>query len=84
MKMLKSAYPYLRVGCLYKAIATFNRHALMALGTIAIGSAPTLALDRSNTVPRKMPTKQFTSGQQALRVGLDDLKTGDVQTQSPR
>jgi exopolysaccharide production negative regulator len=80
MKMLKSAYPYLRVGCLYKAIGTFNRHALMALGTIAIGSAPALAMDRSNTgVPRKMPTKQFTSGQQALRVGLDDLKTGDVQ-----
>jgi TPR repeat protein len=78
--MLKSAYPDLRVRCLYKAIATFRRNVLMALGTIAIGSAPALALDSSNTgVPRKMPTKQFTSGQQALRVGLEDLKTGDVQ-----
>jgi hypothetical protein len=64
--MVKSAYLDLRVHCLYKRIATFRRNILMALGTIAIGSAPALALDSSNTgVPRKMPTKQFTSGQHA-------------------
>jgi uncharacterized protein len=80
MTMVKSAYLDLRVHCLYKRIATFRRNILMALGTIAIGSAPALALDSSNTgVPRKMPTKQFTNGQQAPRVGLDDLKTGNVQ-----
>ena len=78
--MLRSAYPDLLVRCLYNAIAIFRRNALMILGAIAIGSAPALALDSSNTgVPRKMPTKQFTNGQQALRAGLDDLKTGNVQ-----
>ena len=64
---------------LYLTIAC-RRIALMVLGTIMMGLAPALALDSSNTnALRKIPTKNFSSGQQALRVGLDDLKAGNIE-----
>ena len=44
-----------------------------------MGLVPAFALDSSNTGrPRKIQTKQFTSGQQAFRIGLYDLKIGDM------
>jgi exopolysaccharide production negative regulator len=70
-----------RVPCwLYYLIATCRRSVLMAIGTIGLGLAPAFALDSANTPsPKKTQNKQFTSGQQALRVGLDDLKTGNME-----
>ena len=80
MTMLKSVYHNPQARCLYHAIATSGCNALMVLGTIMMGLAPALALDSSSTTaPRKIPTKHFASGQQALRVGLDDLKAGNVE-----
>ena len=52
----------------------------MVIGATMMGLAPALALDGSNTnAPKKTPLKNFTSGQQALRVGLDDLKAGKME-----
>lgn len=66
--------------CLYRSIATCGRNALVAIGTIGMGLAPAFALDSSSaSSSRKVQVKQFASGQQALRVGLDELKTGDVE-----
>src|SRR5690349_3258435 len=68
-----------RLPCwLYYLIATCRRSVLMTIGTIGLGLAPAFALDNANAPsPKKIQNKQFTSGQQALRVGLDDLKIGD-------
>jgi TPR repeat protein len=52
----------------------------MVLGTMIIGLAPALALDDSNTnAPKKFPPKNYPSGQEALREGLDDLRAGNVE-----
>ena len=52
----------------------------MVIGATMMGLAPALALDGSNTnAPKKTPLKNFASGQQALRVGLDDLKAGKME-----
>jgi TPR repeat protein len=52
----------------------------MVLGTVIIGLAPALALDDSNTnAPKKVPPKNYASGQEALRKGLDDLTAGNVE-----
>jgi len=51
----------------------------MILGTSAIGLAPALALDGSDAnASKKIPSMSFANGQQALRVGLDDLKAGET------
>jgi uncharacterized protein len=56
-----------------------RRIAFMALGTMALGLAPAFALDGSTTnAPEKIPLKQYSNAQQALRVGIDDLKAGDA------
>ncbi|HEY2529322.1 MAG TPA: tetratricopeptide repeat protein [Xanthobacteraceae bacterium] len=53
----------------------------MILGTIMIRLAPALALDSSDAnTPKKIPPMNFASGQQALRVGLDELKAGDTES----
>jgi uncharacterized protein len=66
--------------CPYRAVAWCRRIALIALGMMTIGLAPALALDGSNTnTPKRMPPKNFATAQQALRVGLDDLKAGDME-----
>ena len=50
--------------------------ALLALGFLTCG--PAFALDGANpNAPQKIPLKTFSSAQQALRAGLDDLKAGD-------
>ena len=68
--MLKSVYHNLQTRCLYRAIPTYGRNALVVLGTIMMGLAPAFAVDGSDTnAPRKIATKHFASGQQALRGG---------------
>ncbi len=53
--------------------------ALMALGIFAF--TPALAFDGSGSnAPEKIPLKNFSSAQQALRVGLDDLRAGDLES----
>jgi hypothetical protein len=48
------------------------------IGTLALGLAPAFGFDGStSTAPEKIPGK-FTDPQQALRVGVDDLKAGDA------
>ncbi len=57
------------------------RIALVVLGTMTMWLAPALALDGSNTnAPEKIRLKNFASGEQALRVGLDDLKAGNTES----
>ena len=78
--MLKSVYHNLQTRCLYRAIPTYGRNALVVLGTIMMGLTPAFAVDGSDTnAPRKIATKHFASGQQALEVGLDGLKAGDTE-----
>jgi len=51
--------------------------ALLAFGFLTCG--PAFALDGANpNAPEKIPLKTFSSAQQALRAGLDDLKAGDA------
>ncbi len=70
--------------CLYPAIATRRFNALIVLGATAMGLAPALALDSSSAnASRRIPAQQFASGQQALRMGLDDLKAGNVEASVP-
>jgi hypothetical protein len=80
MTMLKPDYHNRRACSLYAAIA-WSRIALTVLGTMTIGLSSALALDGSNTnAPKKIPPKNFVSGQLALRVGLDDLKAGNLES----
>ena len=81
MTMLTSSYHDPQARSLYYAIAWSRRIALMVLGTMMVGLAPALALDNSNTnAPKKVSPKSFASGQQALRVGLDELKAGEIES----
>lgn len=64
----------------YCAIA-WGLIAVILIETMIVGFSPALALDGSNTsAPKKVLPKHFVSGQQALRVGLDDLKAGDMES----
>jgi uncharacterized protein len=50
-------------------------------GIVTLAAAPAFALDGSGSeAPQKIPLKSFSSVQQALRVGLDDLKAGNTQS----
>jgi uncharacterized protein len=56
-----------------------RRIAFLVVATMALGLTPTFAFDGSTTnAPEKIPLKQFSNAQQALRVGIDDLKAGDA------
>jgi uncharacterized protein len=80
MKMLKSVYHHPQARRLYHAIAKCGCNALMVLGTVVMGWGPAFALDGTNTnAPRKIATKHFASGQQALQAALDDLKAGNME-----
>jgi uncharacterized protein len=64
----------------YHAISTYGCNALIVVGMIMMGLEPAFALDSSSTdSPSKIATKHFASGQQALQVGLDDLKAGNIE-----
>jgi hypothetical protein len=53
--------------------------ALLTFGVLTF--APAFAFDgASPNAPEKIPLKSFSSAQQALRVGLDDLKAGDPES----
>ena len=78
--MLKLGYYDTKALGLRQAVAWCSRISLMALGAMIIGLAPALALDGSNGRARKrMPPAGFASGQEALRVGVEDLKAGNLQ-----
>ena len=63
------------------AVAWCCRIALMALGAAITGLAPAHALDGSVTnARRKMPPTSFASGQEALRVGVEDLNAGNLES----
>src|SRR5271155_2481904 len=58
-----------------------RRIAFAVAGTMALGLAPAFAFDGSTSnTPEKIPLKQFTNAQQALRAGIDDLKAGDAES----
>jgi len=60
-------------------IIRFLRIVLIVPGTIIVGLGPALALDGSDASPAKsVPLTSFTSGQEALRVGEQDLRAGKV------
>jgi exopolysaccharide production negative regulator len=81
MTILKPDCPNLRGQGPRYAIAWSRQIALIVLGTVMMGFTPALALDGSNTnAPKKIPVKNFTSSQQALLAGLDDLKAGNVES----
>ena len=67
-------------GC--NAHASGRRAAVLAVfGFVALAWAPAFALDGSGSeAPQKIPVKNFSSAQQALRVGLDDLNAGNAQS----
>ena len=53
--------------------------ALAAFCILIVVPAPGFALDGSTpNVPTKISSKSFTSAEQALRAGIDDLKAGDA------
>jgi len=54
---------------------------VLSLGLLLIGTASALALDASQpTDAPKIPLRPFTSAQQALRAGIDDLQAGDAKS----
>ena len=55
-----------------------RRFALAVIGTLTLGLAPAFGFDgTTSNAPEKIPGN-FTDPQQALRVGVDDLKAGDA------
>jgi uncharacterized protein len=55
-----------------------RRFAFAVIGTLSFGLAPAFAFDGSTSnAPEKIPGN-FTDPQQALRVGVDDLRAGDA------
>jgi uncharacterized protein len=53
----------------------------LALALAFMGAASALALDSSQQADgKKIPLKSFSSAEQALRAGLDDLQAGDAQS----
>ena len=78
--MLKMNYHRRHSSSLIRVITWFVRLAPIVPGAIVIEPAPALALDSSDAGVRKnVPVKSFTSGPEALRVGVDDLRTGDME-----
>src|SRR5690242_9320877 len=81
MTMLKPDGRSWRVCNRHCASSWRRRIALMALGTIMIGSAPAFAWGGSNTnVSKKIQSKNFASAEQALREGVEDLKAGRIES----
>ena len=55
------------------------RITLIVPGTLIMKLAPALALDGSASTAKSVPLASFTSGQEALRVGEEDLRAGKVE-----
>jgi uncharacterized protein len=78
--MLKPIYHSLHIGNLVRTVTRFLQVALVAPGAMIIELAPALALDGSNTgAGRTAPLTSFTSSQEALRVGEEDLRAGNME-----
>ena len=62
-------------------LETIGVFAAFCMALSLAGSAPSFALDSSsaNHAPAKISPDSFTSAQEALRVGVDDLQNGDAQ-----
>ncbi len=67
-------------GCIGIALRSVRRGAaVVTFGILTF--APAMAFDGSNpSAPEKIPLKNFGTAQQALRVGLDDLRAGDLES----
>ena len=79
--MRKLTYCRQHIGSLIRMIIRFLRVVVIMPGAIIMKLAPALALDGSDaSAGRKtLPHLSFTSGQQALRVGEDDLRAGKME-----
>jgi uncharacterized protein len=78
--MLKIDYHKRHFSSLTRVITWFRWTALMVPGAIIMGLAPARALDGPDASARRsVPPKNFTSGREALRVGVDDLRTGNLE-----
>ena len=66
-------------GRLSRLVTRLRRVVLIAPGAIIIQLAPALALDGSDAGAQKSVPKSFTSGQEALRVGEEDLRAGNIE-----
>ena len=78
--MLKPVYRSLLIGNLVRMVIRFLQVALVAPGAIIFELAPAHALDDSNTsAGRTALLTSFTSSQEALRVGEEDLRAGNIE-----
>ena len=78
--MLKLTYRNWHTGGLSRMLIRFLRIVLIVPGTIIVELAPALALDGSEASARKtVPLASFSSGQEALRIGVDDLRAGNME-----
>jgi TPR repeat protein len=78
--MLKSIYRRIPLSSLARMVIRFLQVALAASGAIIIELAPALALNNSDTSAGKgAPATNFASGQEALRVGEEDLRAGKME-----
>jgi uncharacterized protein len=55
-----------------------RRFAFAVIGSMTLGLAPAFAFDGTASNPSDKIPKNFTDPQQALRVGVDELKAGDA------
>jgi hypothetical protein len=78
--MLKPIHLNLRIGNLVRMGLRFLQVAIVAPGAMIIELAPALALDNSDTSRAKSaPATDFASGQEALRLGEEDLRAGKME-----
>ena len=76
--MPKRIYRIGHIGGLTRMIH-FLRAVLVVPGAMLIQLAPALALEGSDAGAQKSVPKSFTSGQEALRVGEEDLRAGNIE-----
>jgi uncharacterized protein len=76
---LNNIYRSRETSRLIRLITRFLWVVLIAPGAIIIQLAPALALDGSDAGAQKSMPTSFTSGQEALRVGEEDLRAGNME-----
>ena len=78
--MMKPIYRSQHIGNPVRMVIRFLQVALVAPGAMIIELAPALALDDSNTsAARTAPLTSFTSSEEALRVGEENLRAGNME-----
>jgi TPR repeat protein len=79
-KMLKLTYRSPDIGSRSRMIIRFLEVLLIVPGAIIMELAPALALDGSDaSTGKSVPLTSFRSGQEALRVGEEDLRAGKME-----